>query len=326
MWWIYLTAWIGASLAGSFHINRDLYAKPAYSIVFSDESISEEVAASLPAEDEDFRYQFLSTHDRKRYLCSIPKADNASNELTVASTDLVEVRSKAIELLTAPEGCLYYAAGFWTYEVCFDSHIRQFHLTTNNEAQLSFILARFDSTPFTHSGHVSVQNNGEVNSLVQRVAGGEVCDLTGRDRATEIIYLCRPGIDQDQIAWIKEAKTCFYQMAIHTPKLCKEPSFVPQQDTEANEIRCRQVGIVALPVSDPPELSEALPASAIDPPEAEMPEEKPLQIRFDLDDSAKSAEPTDSADSTTQDTELMSTHSDIQSTGSTRSTSGHSDL
>ncbi|KAI6885751.1 hypothetical protein KC360_g3421 [Hortaea werneckii] len=89
------------------------------------------------------------------------------------------------------------------------------------------------------SGGELVQR-GENRYLVQRLGGGTKCDLTGKDRKTEVQFHCNPQ-SSDRISLIKETSTCAYLMVIQTPRLCDDVAFLPPQKDQPNSITCAPV-------------------------------------------------------------------------------------
>lgn len=77
--------------------------------------------------------------------------------------------------------------------------------------------------------------------LVQRLDGGTICDLTGRERTIEVQYHCHPGLAGDRIGWIKEVTTCTYLMVVQTPRLCADVAFLPPKEGHAHPISCRTI-------------------------------------------------------------------------------------
>ncbi|RMY46896.1 hypothetical protein D0865_09000 [Hortaea werneckii] len=75
---------------------------------------------------------------------------------------------------------------------------------------------------------------GENRYLVQRLGGGTKCDLTGKERKTEVQ-------SSDRISLIKETSTCAYLMVIQTPRLCDDVAFLPPQKDQPNSITCAPV-------------------------------------------------------------------------------------
>ncbi|KAI8814366.1 hypothetical protein BJ742DRAFT_787273 [Cladochytrium replicatum] len=74
----------------------------------------------------------------KPYLCQFPQPQSSDHSQDPRSNTEQEVRGvdveaawlrKSIELLSPMEydDCLYYPHGWWTYEFCYNSHVRQYH-------------------------------------------------------------------------------------------------------------------------------------------------------------------------------------------------------
>ena len=81
--------------------------------------------------------------------------------------------------------CLATTNGWWSYEICFGTEVKQFHLVSDGVRQDETSLGVFvDSTT---SGDTAV---------TQRFEGGTICDLTGKPRETAVTYSCQPGISR----------------------------------------------------------------------------------------------------------------------------------
>jgi protein OS-9 len=101
-----------------------------------------------------------------------------------------------------------------------------------------------------------LQVKGEQRYLIQRLEGGTICDLTGRERTIEVQYHCVPGLKQTKIAWIKEVTICAYLMVVNTPRLCSDVAFLPPDETTANAIECK---LIVDDDSPPPLLDQSQP-------------------------------------------------------------------
>lgn len=206
--------------------------------------------------------------DGQRYLCQIPHvdaADNKTNETNNTSkgdekTELARATDRGLELLNEMEDtCLYYISGWWSYSFCYNKQIKQFHALPSGSGiptyppmedptTHSFVLGRFprddeeeiDHDKKTTTDLAELQTKGGTRYLVQRLAGGTRCDLTGRERKVEVQFHCHPQ-STDRIGWIKELTTCSYLMVIYTPRLCNDVAFLPPQQEEVHVIECREV-------------------------------------------------------------------------------------
>lgn len=206
--------------------------------------------------------------DGQRYLCQIPHvdaADNKTNETEDTSKgdekmELARATDRGMELLHEMEDtCLYYISGWWSYSFCYNKQIKQFHALPSGSGiptyppmedptTHSFVLGRFPRDDEEETNHdkktttdlAELQTKGGTRYLVQRLAGGTRCDLTGRERKVEVQFHCHPQ-STDRIGWIKELTTCSYLMVIYTPRLCNDVAFLPPQQEEVHAIECREV-------------------------------------------------------------------------------------
>lgn len=225
-------------------------------------------AAEAPAA---YSYELMSMSPH-RYLCSIPVIEpslpenKTANELAKAeeARKLSRAASKGWELLTKLEdSCLYFMSGWWSYSFCNNREIVQFHaLTATANGQpprrdphtAEFVLGRIPTIPATAESRklqddddsppmpAELQVKGDQRYLVQRLEGGTICDLTGRERTVEVQYHCVPGMKGDRIGWIKEVTICAYVMIVNTPRLCSDVAFLPPEQTKANSITCQLIG------------------------------------------------------------------------------------
>lgn len=202
-----------------------------------------------------------------KYLCSIPVLDDASPENRTAAElakaeetrELARASQRGWELLAPMSGnCLHFMSGWWSYRFCYGRNIVQYHALpqvangappVQDPDTLAFMLGRAPN-PDEAGGSaeqdrkdVEVQVKGDQRYLVQRLGGGTVCDLTGRDRTIEVQYHCAPGAGADRIGWIKEVTTCAYLMVVNTPRLCDDAAFLPPRETTANPITCHPISV-----------------------------------------------------------------------------------
>ena len=74
----------------------------------------------------------------------------------------------------------------------------------------------------------------------QVYTGGKACDITGRQRETEVHYVCSAE-GKEGIKSIREHATCQYTLVFATPRLCKHPGFhVAEQPVHT--MVCSQLG------------------------------------------------------------------------------------
>lgn len=194
--------------------------------------------------------------------------------------ELARANSRGWELMSGLDNqCLYYVSGWWSYKFCYGQDIVQFHalpsgvkggLPTRDPNSQEYTLGRVEDQDLSKKKGSRKQDNtdlqrevnrqhpidgsqspappntelqvkGDQRFLVQRMEGGTICDLTGRERTIEIQYHCNPGSVADRIGWIKEITTCSYLMLIHTPRLCEDIAFVPPKETRAHPISCQLI-------------------------------------------------------------------------------------
>ncbi|KAI1476552.1 glucosidase II beta subunit-like protein-domain-containing protein [Daldinia eschscholtzii] len=215
-----------------------------------------------------------------RYLCAIPVIESppapnkTATELAKAeeARELARASAHGWDLISGLDGnCLYYMSGWWSYSFCYGRDVVQFHALpasvksgppVRDPNTAEYVLGRVSDPHSTSRSsrrgqpapagdkgqpattpppNTELQVKGDQRYLVQKMADGTICDLTGRERTIEIQYHCSPGSTQDRIGWIKEVTTCAYLMVVHTPRLCVDVAFQPPKEEKANIISCRAI-------------------------------------------------------------------------------------
>lgn len=205
-------------------------------------------------------------------------AGSANETVSQAEQDkeLTRALDRGWELLSGMEGnCVFFISGWWSYRFCYNQGIKQFHQLSpsrgvpvyppvEDAGVPGFMLGTYakrldaDDTGHTrdwdgesaleksegakrfHSKHGELVQRGESRYLVQKLGGGTVCDLTGKERKIEVQFHCSPQA-VDRIALIKETSTCAYLMVIQTPRLCNDVAFLPPQKDHPNSISCSPI-------------------------------------------------------------------------------------
>lgn len=136
--------------------------------------------------------------------------------------ELARATDRGWELLSSMEGnCVFFISGWWSYQFCFNQGVRQFHQLPPSRGvpvyppvedptvpgfDLGTYAKRFeeddglkaekwegegalemsDGSKRKRSGQGELVQRGESRYLVQKLGGGTVCDLTGKERKVEV--------------------------------------------------------------------------------------------------------------------------------------------
>ncbi|CAD0096740.1 unnamed protein product [Aureobasidium mustum] len=233
----------------------------------SDSDLSHPDTNGLDSDKPQYDYEELVLADQ-HYLCQIPRLldqppSSQPNE-TLSKQDhekeLARANTRGWQLLKGMQGnCIYYWSGWWSYRYCYGQGVKQFHQLPPSQGVPAFPPVEDPAVPGFMLGAVQdqprhdsqenlsedkavgkLETRGESRYLVQRLAGGTLCDLTGRERRIEVQFHCNPA-SADRISLIKEVATCAYLMIIQTPRLCNDVAFQPPQKDRANKIACSPI-------------------------------------------------------------------------------------
>lgn len=159
------------------------------------------------------------TLDHQRYLCKLPIVNSTTGRPDANQTqskqdedkELARANERGWELLQGMQGnCVYFWSGWWSYRYCYGQGVKQFHQLPPSQGipayppvedpgVIGFTLGAVEEPiPVTEKGLAETKPNqpnkplgnletrGETRYLVQRLEGGTICDLTGKERRIEI--------------------------------------------------------------------------------------------------------------------------------------------
>lgn len=139
--------------------------------------------------------------------------------------------------------CFYRLEDWWTYELCYQKHVRQFH-REKDVLTAEYLLGVYDpdsADTDTSQGEASDVNSGRY--VKESYTQGDACDLTGGKRQTEVRYVCSEG-GQESVLSIKEPSTCHYVLTVAVPGLCQLPIFKAKAEL-VTQIVCHPVAASA---------------------------------------------------------------------------------
>ncbi|ETP19306.1 hypothetical protein F441_06684 [Phytophthora nicotianae CJ01A1] len=153
-----------------------------------------------------------------------------AKEKLLAST--AEMERKAEIVRKELEGrCLFAAAGWWTYEVCYEKEVRQFHQEPDRSRPSDWSMGVYvPDTQDTDTGYASTD-------VVQYYAGGQHCDENGELRSTKVVYTCCKSRPKElSVEKVDEPALCTYLITVCVPSLCET-----EQDEEQDFVENQQI-------------------------------------------------------------------------------------
>eukprot|EP00850_Spirogloea_muscicola_P024860 SM001647S02502 [mRNA] locus=s1647:248:1732:- [translate_table: standard] len=205
----------------------------------------------------------MTAHTGRRYACYLPaeppdeepssagSADGGDDSALLADNASPDngTRNSPEELLDAMRDiCFLREEGWWTYELCYKKHLRQYH-AENGQVMQEFMLGLYDDSLTAALHHqipdTFLQKDISLHSAAQRYhahvfVNGTQCDLTSNLRRTEVRFFCEEAANPrfgHYVAAIKEAPTCCYTLDFHTSLLCRHRLY-RKQVQPVNTIHC----------------------------------------------------------------------------------------
>ncbi|KAI9206627.1 uncharacterized protein BJ171DRAFT_597295 [Polychytrium aggregatum] len=230
-------------------VSADVFAKHPHKVVFERNPVSSLELVDLDWSDASSVIMPIAQLETK-FLCRLPKID-----LDAPQDDLVEDEDAMIEsglqlLSPLSDKCITSPRGWWVYEFCFNSKVRQFHPVPeaeqakivndeNNNFLGKFVASKLHPAPTTNLVEAIDHEGRTIRALRQRYGDGSICKLTGQPRTIDVEFHCANY--ESHISTISEPSSCHYHMVIVTHHLCKNPFFRPQIMAHSNLIVCRPI-------------------------------------------------------------------------------------
>lgn len=138
--------------------------------------------------------------------------------------------------------CFRKAEAWWTYELCYEKHLRQFH--KEKDGRLTEYMLGLHSEEINQDlekAHEALTTDKHTKRPVyqQRYHKGTRCDLKDNlHRTATILYFCKSSSQVHDsphassptvIHSITESPSCNYIVQVHTPLLCSHPFFKNSQ-------------------------------------------------------------------------------------------------
>lgn len=147
----------------------------------------------------------------------------------------------------AKSGCVKRMEGWWTYELCLNANIRQYH-AEDDKTTAEFVLGKFDhlenenmvktGQTLVHE-HIDTTDHAMMPALLQIYNGGTPCqgelDETVQRESKVYIFCDEKTVDTFQILNIGETQTCQYSIQISTAAVCDHPHFISSSANTENQ-------------------------------------------------------------------------------------------
>lgn len=206
---------------------------------------------------------------KDKYLCAMPnttiemtaeRRNETKRTLMDESKSSSEASRRGLESLRGLEGvCLYWISGWWSYEFCYSSGVKQYHALNplpgvsifpprEDPNAGSYVLGQRPKSLLT-TGTVAgkdtgalakIRNTGISKSLVVNYDKGTYCPLIDQERQVEVQFQCSPSTN-DHIAFVKEVSSCQYLLLVRTARLCHDEAFQVETTSTQNTIHCTKV-------------------------------------------------------------------------------------
>jgi protein OS-9 len=188
------------------------------------------------------RWTVMTATNGTKYDCLLPEADgDGLREDPLKRRDklvdtVVPVSVKTIVGNILKEFCVIRGTGWWVYEMCWPRQVRQYHADAHNRIETEYMLGMGPShkiekgaTDELRYGYSPVHGM----YIAARFYNGTACDLTGKQRWTEVRLSCMHEEDESgslgSLVDAIEVETCVYTVNVKHAKLCDIPELRKEQ-------------------------------------------------------------------------------------------------
>ncbi|CAH8604384.1 unnamed protein product [Schistosoma rodhaini] len=174
------------------------------------------------------------------YECVIPTLFHNIEENEAKNSDSVDEETLLQPLFTE-QPCNVRSEAYWSYELCHNRYIKQFHeekkLEKNPPVQEFYLGHYYPERPSKDNPPKTV-TLGEHSYPYYGISyvDGTLCDLNQEHRTATVMYICHESVT-GQIVDVSEIRTCQYQMVFATKFLCSNPLY-KQKRAHTNPISC----------------------------------------------------------------------------------------
>ncbi|KAI6207872.1 hypothetical protein M3Y96_00055000 [Aphelenchoides besseyi] len=184
----------------------------------------------------------IKSSDDESYFCLIPNI--ATEKRSKISEYVGPSPQELIGLLYKENFCSLRIDSYWSYEICHQRAIRQFHEAKDTKTKIEYVLGKYRED----ANAKLVADYDQLNPPRKDIEGklqpyypvvytyGSHCDLSGTYRKATVLYVCAQDSIRSVLS-IDEIKTCEYEIVIAIKELCSHPSFKTNKAPE-NEIQC----------------------------------------------------------------------------------------
>lgn len=235
----------GIDLSGAFSLEQELGVKYSIGMLPKD---GEPLTDSESKNGEIIR---LRMENGTQFDCRLVDDEQKETEVDVDPETIIQEARKVLD--ASPEWCTYRIEGWWTYEVCYNKKVRQYHVDEKNGNAVAsdFLLGRY-SDPL---GNLSIKNDKNASIWNSIDSGdfyvadiceeGDVCDLEevggplGMKRTVEVRYYCGTSA-RPMLVDVKEPQSCHYIFDVRMSSLCSVPGLSSKVKVPLRQFECKQ--------------------------------------------------------------------------------------
>ncbi|XP_014662882.1 PREDICTED: protein OS-9-like isoform X2 [Priapulus caudatus] len=183
----------------------------------------------------------ISSKHGQQYQCALPDTQVSIEKEKEDEKVATEIGISELLKPLSDAPCLIKEAGWWIYEFCYGKYITQYHLEGKKRSGDEIVLGIYESEyDWIENGEKkqSAKNENQLSRYhSQHYVNGTKCDLTEKERKTEVRFMCEEG-KGDYIARIEEPQTCSYIVTVHTMRICHHPYLKRPQKLKSHPIVC----------------------------------------------------------------------------------------
>lgn len=209
---------------------------------------------------QNFSLLYAIYDDALEYTCNInnPVTSLYQEQPENDSIELIKQKVNAINAVKRfneqhKNQCIYREFGYWSYRICFQGDITQFHYSGDRMKVHEQLAVKNSKIPYHRLGLMKegsyskssdfefVKSNDGSRYLSQLVYNGSTCDITGQPRSIYVQYKCDQNRIIPFIETVEELKTCEYRMVVLSAELCQYSVLQPEIYATEGNITCYPV-------------------------------------------------------------------------------------
>eukprot|EP01095_Lingulamoeba_sp_RSL-Kostka_P002325 TRINITY_DN13178_c0_g1_i1.p1 TRINITY_DN13178_c0_g1~~TRINITY_DN13178_c0_g1_i1.p1 ORF type:complete len:287 (+),score=48.97 TRINITY_DN13178_c0_g1_i1:136-996(+) len=191
----------------------------------------------------------MLTKDGRIYTCIMPYEYDIGEDVleNLNNKEKQQQIKKQIndKIWPIKNNCMKRSNKWWTYELCMNSHLKQYHVEADFEIEVVIGIVNKEyneeqkkDKPILNTFEYPPDSSEENIYYSEYLSDGDICDLTNEPRTAEIRYVCF-DTKRSYIYDVIEPEPCSYIVIVNISSLCSTSLFNQDSGSSMRSVSCK---------------------------------------------------------------------------------------